>query len=346
MANYQNIPNVPQQRPMQPPMPAPMPQPVVIPAPQPAGAPSPQPVGNAPQQPERVGVGKFLKKYLKQSVEIFKHPLKLLPTLVISVIWLVIGYLSSVMQLPTWAQVVSFLTFSEGGLFGGVIGAVGGIVGKVVMAVFINSLVLPLFEKKPPFVGVAGGLKGMFTSFKTDAARGVAPLLSGVGFALLLYGFMNFSENGLNSMIGVVSAVMLVQSIGNQGGFLFGLLFSIAGSLTKGKVPRYITITRLLTGMTLGFTLALGLIPLGFPWCLLTGIVFLVIGILLSLFLNRKKKDAASQLQAAPAIVGTPAPQAPAPSYGQMPGAPAPRVPNVPQQPTRQGIPLPPPPRR
>ena len=331
MANYQNIPNVPQQRPMQQPMPA-VPQSMPAPMPQQAMPSAAQPAGNAPQQqPKRVGVGGFLKSYLKQSLQIFKHPLKLLPTVVISVIWIVIGYFSSVMQLPSWAQVVSFLTFSEGGLFGGVIGAVGGIVGKVVMAVFINSLVLPLFEKKPPFVGMAGGLKGMFTTFKTDSARGIAPLLSGVGVALLLYGFMNFSENGLNSMIGVVSAVMLVQSIGNQGGFLFGLLFSIAGSLTKGKVPRYMTITRLLTGMTLGFTLALGLIPLGFPWCLLGGIVFLTIGILLSLFINTKKSKTpptAQELQG----MGMAAPAA----------TPAPAVPNVPQQPVRPGIPAPP----
>lgn len=330
MANYQNIPNVPQQRPMQQPKPA-VPQSMPAPMPQQAMPSAAQPAGNAPQQqPKRVGVGGFLKSYLKQSLQIFKHPLKLLPTVVISVIWIVIGYFSSVMQLPSWAQVVSFLTFSEGGLFGGVIGAVGGIVGKVVMAVFINSLVLPLFEKKPPFVGMAGGLKGMFTTFKTDSARGIAPLLSGVGVALLLYGFMNFSENGLNSMIGVVSAVMLVQSIGNQGGFLFGLLFSIAGSLTKGKVPRYMTITRLLTGMTLGFTLALGLIPLGFPWCLLGGIVFLTIGILLSLFINTKKSKTpptAQELQG----MGMAAPAA----------TPAPAVPNVPQQPVRPGIPAP-----
>lgn len=336
MANYQNIPNVPQQRPMQQPMPAPVPQ---QPMQQPIPA-VPQPAGSAPQQqPKRVGVGGFLKNYLKQSLQIFKHPLKLLPTVVISVIWIVIGYFSSVMELPSWAQVVSFLTFSEGGLFGGVIGAVGGIVGKVVMAVFINSLILPLFEKKPPFVGMAGGIKGMFTTFKTDAARGVAPLLSGVGVALLLYGFMNFSENGLNSMIGVVSAVMLVQSIGNQGGFLFGLLFSIAGSLTKGKVPRYLTITRLLTGMTLGFTLALGLIPLGFPWCLLGGILFLLIGVLLSLFINTKKSKTpptAQELQG----MGMAAPAAQ--QQQVVPNVPAPSVPNVPQQVARPGIPMPP----
>ena len=333
------------QRQTMPQAPQPMPQPAMAPQSQ---APQPAPASADPQ-PERMGVGKFLKKYLKQSVEIFKHPLKLLPTVVISVIWIVIGYLSSVMELPTWAQVVSFLTFSEGGLFGGVIGAVGGIIGKVVMAVFINSLVLPLFEKKPPFVGVAGGLKGMFTSFKTDSARGIAPLLSGVGVALLLYGFMNFSENGLNSMVGVVSAVMLVQSIGNQGGFIFGLFFSIASSLTKGKVPRYITITRLLTGMTLGFTLALGLIPLGFPWCLLTGILFLVIGILLSLFINtRKMKN--PQAAAAQPVPQPATPQQPMPAQRpMMPQQPMAQPPMPQQYPPRQGAPVPPasnPPRR
>jgi len=249
---------------------------------------------------ERIGVGQYLKNALKQGLQIFKHPMKLLPTLVIGAVWIVLGYLSAAMQpFPMPLKIASFLSYAEGGLFGGVFGAVGGIVGKVVMAVFINSLILPLFEKKWPLVGVAGGIKGMFTSMSKDTARGIAPLLKGIGLALLLYMFMNINEGKQNSMIGVVALVLLLQNIGNQGGFLFGLLFSIANSMSKGKVPRYISITRFLTGMTLGFTLGVGLSIAGKHWCLIGGVGFLLLGIIFGLII-RPKKETAPQPQQAP----------------------------------------------
>ena len=240
-------------------------------------------------QNEKVGIGQYLKNYIQQSKEVFKHPMKLLPTVVLGIVWIVIGYFSGKMELPDWAKGVSFLTYSEGGLFGGVLGAAGGIVGKVVMAVAVNSAILPLFEKKWPFVGVAGGIKGMFSNMGMGMRRGLAPLLCGVGMALLLYGFMNISENWINSMVGIVAVVMLLQNIGNQGGFLFGLLFSLANSLTKGRVPRFATITRFLTGMALGFTLGVGLTATGLHLCFLVGVAFLVLGLILCLFFNTKK---------------------------------------------------------
>ena len=252
-------------------------------------------------QNEKIGVGQYLKNCIKQSTEMFKHPMRLLPTLVIGAVWIVIGYFSGKMQLPPWAKAISFLSYAEGGLFGGVIGAVGGILGKVVMAVAINSAILPLFQKKLPFVGVAGGLKGMFSNMGMSAVRGIAPLLCGIGAALLLYGLMNISENWVNSMVGIVAVVMLLQNIGKQGGFLFGLLFSLANSLTKGRVPRYQTITRLLTGMTLGFTLAVGLTLAGLHLCFIVGVPFLLIGLLMSLLLNTKKLPSpAPQVQSPP----------------------------------------------
>ena len=48
---------------------------------------------------EKTSVGQYLKETLKQSLQVFKTPKKLLPTLVIGVIWLVIGILSSTMKL-------------------------------------------------------------------------------------------------------------------------------------------------------------------------------------------------------------------------------------------------------
>lgn len=85
--------------------------------------------------------------------------------------------------------------------------------------------------------------------------------------------------------------MLLLQNIGNKGGFFFGLLFSIANSLTKGRVPRFITINRMLTGMTVGFTVAVGFSVAGISWSILLGLPLLLLALLLSIFLNRKQTE-------------------------------------------------------
>ena len=97
-------------------------------------------------QEERLGVGAYLNKCMHQGLEVFKHPMMLLPTLVLGAIWLVIGYLSSTTELPGWAKVVSFLSFAEGGLFGGALGAAGGIVGML-LAVPVAGLMKLYFDR-------------------------------------------------------------------------------------------------------------------------------------------------------------------------------------------------------
>jgi hypothetical protein len=241
---------------------------------------------------ERISVGQYLKNALQQSVQVFKTPKKLLPTIVIGIIWLVIGILSSTMKpFPLPLKIVSFLSYAEGGLFGGVLGAIGGIIGKVVVAVFINSLVLPLFEKKPPFAGVAGGIKGMFASMSTNSAKGVAPLLNGIGVALLLYTFMNINLCWQNSMVGIVALVMILQNIGNKGGFLFGLLSVMVSSRSKGNLPDYVSIMRFLSGMTIGFTLGVGLTFVGLRWCIWLALLFLLAGIILGRVAKTKQQN-------------------------------------------------------
>ena len=88
----------------------------------------------------------------------------------------------------------------------------------------------------------------MFTSMSKDAASGIAPLLSGLGLALLFYTFMNINQRWQNSMVGIVSLVMLLQAMGNKSSFVMGFIFSAARSITKGKVPTFIAVTRFLSG--------------------------------------------------------------------------------------------------
>ena len=114
-------------------------------------------------------VGQFLKSYWKDCINNIKHPLNLLPTVLLSVVWIVLGWMAAKAKLALPLKVVSFLTFTEGGLFGGVIGAVGGIVGKVVVAAFVNAALLPLFHGKMPFSGVGNSFGQMASSMRLNS---------------------------------------------------------------------------------------------------------------------------------------------------------------------------------
>lgn len=61
---------------------------------------------------------------------------------------------------------------------------------------------------------------------------------------MLLYAFMNSNQSLQNSMVGIIAFVMLLQNLGRQSGFLWGLAFSAANSLSKGRTPSYIGVTR------------------------------------------------------------------------------------------------------
>lgn len=170
----------------------------------------------------------------------------------------------------------------------------------MVVAAFVNSLLMPLFDSRLPFQGIGKSFSNMFSSMSLGSARGLAPLLKGTGFALLLYGLMNLTQNGHNSMVGIVAAVMLLQGIGNQGGFMFGLLFAAAGSLSKGRTPSYVTITRTLTGMTIGFSIGVALSVIGFPFSLLLAIPVLLLGFVLGLFVNNNQQPLVAAQQQNP----------------------------------------------
>ena len=82
-----------------------------------------------------IGVGKFIAEYIRQSLTVLKNPKQMIPTVVLGIVWLVLALLASFGINPLPVRILSFLTFAQGGMFGGVLGAVGGILGKVVIAV-------------------------------------------------------------------------------------------------------------------------------------------------------------------------------------------------------------------
>lgn len=237
---------------------------------------------------------KFITGYIGQSIKALKNPKQMIPTVVLGVFWLVLALLGSFGINPMPVRILSFLTFAQGGMFGGVLGAVGGILGKVVVVAFLNAAIIPLFQKKAPFSGVGGGIKGFFKSLAVKSIASVSPLLGGLGLSLLLYAFMNRSQSLQNSIVGIIAFIMLLQNMGKQGGFFWGIVFSAIASFSKGKTPSYIGITRFLSGMTLGFALAVALSAMRLPWSVWLGAGFLFSALIFFIVSKSKKEVSAA----------------------------------------------------
>lgn len=239
------------------------------------------------------GPTSYIAGYIRQSLAVLKNPRQLLPTFVLGLVWLVLALLGSLGINPLPVRILSFLTFAQGGMFGGVLGAVGGIIGKVAVAAFLNAAIVPLFQKKAPFSGIGGGIKGFFGSLAVKSLAALSPLSGGVGLSLLLYAFMNSTQSLQNSMVGIIGFFMLLQNIGRQGGFLWGLAFSVAGSISKGRTPAYLSVSRCISGMTLGFALGVALSVIGLRWCGWLGIILLVATLVFAI-VSKKQKGVAT----------------------------------------------------
>ena len=236
-------------------------------------------------------LGAFLKQYLKQSLQAFKHPKQMLSTIILTVVWIALGILQIKLKENLPMKVLNFLTYAQGGLYGGIFGAIGGILGKVVVAAFVNALIVPLFMGKKPFAQMAGGWKELLQNIGFQSRSAVAPLLKGFGAALLIYILFNATARLENSMAGIMAAVSLALAMGKKSGFMWELAISYANTVSKGKKLNYQSILRALTGMTLGFALAVALTAIAPNLVSLLGIVSLIVGWIMG---KGTKKEAVS----------------------------------------------------
>lgn len=225
-----------------------------------------------------MGFGAYLKAYFKQCLEVLKHPIMLLPTVILAVVWIGLGILQNKVGRNLPLSIVNFLTFAQGGLYGGILGALGGILGKIVVAAFVNIMVVPLFYKKNPFANLKGGFNDVIQTVKFESTEAFVSLLKGFGAALLLYSIFNVTQSLENSLVGIVSAVALISAVARKGGFLWGLVLSWLNTVSKGKKVSYQQVLRVLTGMTFGFALGVVLSAAGSMWAGSLGIIALIVG--------------------------------------------------------------------
>ena len=226
----------------------------------------------------RMTFGAYLKAYFKQCLEVLKQPKMLLPTAILAVVWIGLGILQNKVGKILPLSILNFLTYAQGGLYGGIFGAIGGILGKIVVAAFVTVMIVPLFYKQNPFANFKQGFNEMVANVKFQGNDAISSLLKGEGIALLIYGIFNVTQSFENSMVGIVSAVALISAVARKGGFLWGLVLSFLNSVSKKKVPTYQQLVRLLTGMTLGFSLGVVLCVFGSNWASSIGLIALIVG--------------------------------------------------------------------
>ncbi|MCR5457449.1 MAG: zinc-ribbon domain-containing protein [Clostridiales bacterium] len=225
------------------------------------------------------GPGKVIagsvKAFFSSVKAAFKDPKKLIPAIVLAVIWLVLNILQACGINPIPTQILSFLTFANGGMSGGFLGAVGGIIGKGLFAGAIGSIVSLIINKsKSGKTSKGGGLKGAL-GFTGDA---LGAYITGAGLAVFLFLFISGGATRMAFMGGMAASYLAGRSVLTNG-FLTRLLTSIT---SKGKTKASPIPTGIVKGLCAGFALSslLGLINVWLVHIIL-GSVLLVGGIVL-----------------------------------------------------------------
>ena len=117
----------------------------------------------------------FFTALINELKNLLKNPKKLIPTFVLSAVWLVFSLMSSFGANIPVLRFFYTLTYANGGMFGGFFGAIGGIFGKAVFATVINTIVLSLFAKKNPFANSAKSLTGVFGKAAFSGLSAISP---------------------------------------------------------------------------------------------------------------------------------------------------------------------------
>ena len=226
---------------------------------------------------------------------LIKHPKQMMPMLVLSAIWLLLSLLTAFGINPVPIQVLSLISFAQGGLYGGVLGAVGGVIGKAVYAYVISVLILPILTGKKPFKGAGIGFKRIFSGLAVQSVNALALLLTGFGLALVYFNFMTGNATLINSMAGVVGFILALKGLWKNSGFLWGVLFFVAQKASRGKLPSHMAANRMLAGFAAGSAASIALSALPTPYLLyLIGALLTVAGIILAIVVKPGKEAAAA----------------------------------------------------
>lgn len=254
------------------------------------GAQTPAP---APAAGDSASAKSIIHGKLDSVKQFWKTPKLRIFILALSIVWLALALLPA-LGFDAWpVRLLSFLTFAQGGMYGGVWGALGGIIGKAVFAYSVSALLLPLLSGGKPFHGVRDGFRGVLSGPAAPGAGRTAPFLLGAGTALVVFNFLTGNASTVNSMAGVIGLSLSLRSVGSGGNSIKWLLRPLLDRLSKGGVPAPLIIRRILLGYAGGSAagIALSFFRISFlPYAL--GGLLMAAGFILGLAAGPKKEAA------------------------------------------------------
>ena len=224
----------------------------------------------------------LLAQMKEELMDIIHHPAKLLPTIILAVIWMAISLMMALGHDLPVIRWLNALTYASGGMYGGYLGAAGGIFGKAVFAAVLNTIVLALWAGKNPFARNAQG-ESLMRKATVNGMAAVAPFIMGLGVSLMLYCFFNVTSSTGNVMVGVMAAIGVVQAAQSSHGIIFSLVFFIVRKASGGLTPSSTAVRNSLMGAAAGFALSVPLTFVHQPLMILSaGAAVLLLGILLA----------------------------------------------------------------
>ena len=214
-------------------------------------------------------LGRSVKTLVTSVVSVFKTPKKLIPALVLAVVWLVLNILQAAGVESKFTDILSFVTFAKGGMSGGFAGAVGGILGKGLVAGAVTMLIGRIGRKgSGEKRSLIERLKGSF-GFSSET---LFLWLTGAGAAMLIFLFISGGDTRSAFMAGL-ACTFLSGSAALSNGFVKQILSSF---VRKSKTDVSGKITELIRGGTAGFAAAslIGLSGIGLILSILGGFLF------------------------------------------------------------------------
>ncbi len=220
--------------------------------------------------------------FFKGVINVFKDPKALTFSAVLSFVWMILIVMKQLGIGGVFTNALSWITFAQGGLGDGALGILGGFFGKVVVASGLFALI-------DGGKDIGEGMKKWFNCF--NDTPNIGAVLTGAGLSLILYNFFVANAGFGDTMVAITGAILALQALGSQNGFIFGMARSIMSrKLGSNRIPNETKANAFVSGLGLGSALAipLSLLPFGYIPCII-GIPIFIVGIVLDFTIRGKE---------------------------------------------------------
>ena len=220
--------------------------------------------------------------FFKGIINVFKDPKALTFSAVLSFIWMILIFMKQLGIGGVFTNALSWITFAQGGLGDGALGILGGFFGKMVVASGLFALI-------DGGKDIGEGMKKWFNCF--NDISNIGAVLTGEGLSLILYNFFVANAGFGDTMVAITGAILALQALGSQNGFIFGMARSIMSrKLGNNRIPNVSKANAFVSGIGLGSALAipLSLLPFGYIPCII-GIPIFIVGIVLNFTIRGKE---------------------------------------------------------